>query len=508
MTRILLTLAALLTAAAVAVGCGSDGGASSAASALAPAGSAMYGEATLKPEGDQKAAIDSLVEKFPGQGAAGERIRKLMENAFADSDSGLSYKKDVEPWLGEEAAFFVSRLNAEGDDGDGAFLVTTEDEERALAALDKGIDGKKRDYKGTEYFVEDEGAAGVVDGVVVLGTVPAFKAAVDVADGGRALEDDEKFQKTLADAPEDRLGYLYVNSPALLKTLEQSPAGAQLGPLKGFFKEPLLATMDADEAGIRFEASVPKSLATGFPIVAEGADIAGQLPGDSWLAMAQPDLGKTLDQYVELFGAQLGGRDNVEQQFEGTTGLDLQDDVLSWMGDWGVFVRGTSVAELGGALIVETSDEEKSGRVIDTIARFARQSADPGEQVGPLELPGGGEGVTLHTPDVPQPIHLFQQDGKVVLAYGDEAAADAISPGQALADTAEFAEAEDALGGDYNISFYLAVEPILALADSAGAGEGADWVKVKSYLEPLGALVGGAQEDGDKLRSAFGVTVK
>jgi hypothetical protein len=508
MPRILLTSTALLTAAVVAVGCGSDGASSSTASALAPAGSVMYGEATLKPEGDQKAAIDSLVEKFPGQGGAGERVRDLMEKAFADSDSGLSYKKDVEPWLGDEAGFFVSRLTAAGDDGDGAFMVATEDEEKAAAALDKGIDGKKRDYNGTEYFVEDDGAAGVVDGMVVLGTVPAFKAAVDVADGGSSLEDSENFKKTLEEAPADRLGLFYVNSPALLKTLAQSPAGAQLGPLKGFFKEPLLATMNADGSGVRFEATVPKSLAAGFPIVAEGADIAGQLPADSWLAMAQPELGKTLDQYVELFGAQLGGRDNVEQQFKATTGLDLQDDVLSWMGDWGLFVRGTSVSELGGALIVETSDEQKSGRVIDTIARFARQSADSGEQVGPLAFPGGGEGFTLRSPDVPQPIHLFQQDGKVVLAYGDDAAADAISPGQSLADTAEFSQAEDALGGDYNVSFYLAVAPVLALAESAGAAGDEGWVKAKPYLEPLGALVGGAQADGDKLRSSFGITVK
>ena len=508
MPRILLTLTALLTAIVVAVGCGSDGSSSSAAAGLAPAGSVMYGEATLKPEGDQKAAIDSLVEKFPGQGGAGERIRELMEKAFAESDSGLSYKKDVEPWLGDEAAVFLVRVGANGEDGDGGLLVATDDEDKAKAALDKAIDGKKASYKDTEYFVEDGGAAGVVDGWVVVATVPGFKAAVDVADDGRSLEDDEDFQKTLDDAPDERLGYFYVNTPALLKTLQQSPAGAQLGQFREFFKHPLLATINADESGVRFEATVPKSMAAGFPVVAEGADLAGQLPGDSWLAMAQPDLGKTIEQYVELFGAQLGGRDAIEQQFKAMTGLDLQQDVVSWMGDWGLFVRGSSVSELGGALIVETSDEEKSGRVIDTIARFARQSADAGEQVGPLELDGGGEGVTLRTPDVPQPIHLFQRDGKVVLAYGDEAAADAISAGQTLADTAEFAQAEDALGGDYNVSFYLAVEPILALVESTGAGANAEWAQVKPYLEPLGALVGGAQEDGDKLRSAFGVTVK
>jgi hypothetical protein len=58
------------------------------------------------------------------------------------------------------------------------------------------------------------------------------------------------------------------------------------------------------------------------------------------------------------------------------------------------------------------------------------------------------------------------------------------------------------------LSFYLGFEPILALVDSTGAGDDEGWQKVKPYLEPLGALVVGAQKDGDKLRSAFGLTVK
>ncbi len=96
---------------------------------------------------------------------------------------------------------------------------------------------------------------------------------------------------------------------------------------------------------------------------------------------------------------------------------------------------------------------------------------------------GGGEGFTLHTPGVPEPIHLFQSDGKVVLAYGDAAAADALAPAETLGDSQDYRDAEEALGGDYDLSFYLA-------------------------FEPLGALVAGANKDGDKLRSAFGITVK
>ena len=126
----------------------------------------------------------------------------------------------------------------------------------------------------------------------------------------------------------------------------------------------------------------------------------------------------------------------------------------------------------------------------------------------PLQAPGGGDGVTLRTPDLPEPIHLFQRDGKVVLAYGDAAARDALDPGEKLGDTQQYADAREALGGDYDLSFYLGFEPIVQLVDSTGAGDDEGWLKVKPYLEPLGALVVGAQQDGDKLRSAFGITVQ
>ena len=134
------------------------------------------------------------------------------------------------------------------------------------------------------------------------------------------------------------------------------------------------------------------------------------------------------------------------------------------------------------------------------MARLARKSdANVTERDG---------GVTLSTPEVPEPIHLFQRDGKVVLAYGDTAATDALDPGEKLGDTQAYKDAEEALGGDYDLSFYLGFEPILDLVDSTGAGDDEGWQKVKPYLEPLGALVVGAKKDGDKLRSAFGITVK
>jgi hypothetical protein len=502
MPRILLTITALLSAIAVAAGCGNGGSSASGAASLAPAGAVVYGEATLDPSDDQQAAIDALIDKFPGEGSAGERIRGLLEKAFSESDTGLSYAKDIEPWLGDRAGFFVASLTP-GADPSAALLVATDDEDKAGDAIEKAAkanDGKASSYKGHDYYTISGGAAGVVDGWVVLGSESGFKAAVDTAEGGAQIEDDDAYTKALDDAPEERLGFVYFNTPAFVKQLQKTAGGASLGPFAGLFKDPVLATFNATEQGVRLEATLPESLTSAFPILGDSGGRAADLPADSWLAIAQPDLGKTISYFVDAFGGLVGGRDMLAQQLKAATGLDLDKDVISWMGDWSLFVRGESVAELNGALVVETSDEAASARFIDAVARLARKSN--------AHVTDTDGGVTLSSPDVPEPIHLFQRDGKVVLAYGDSAAADALDPGETLGDTQAYKDAEEALGGDYDLSFYLGFEPILALVDSTGAGDDEGWQKVKPYLEPLGALVVGAKKDGDKVRTAFGVTVR
>ena len=95
----------------------------------------------------------------------------------------------------------------------------------------------------------------------------------------------------------------------------------------------------------------------------------------------------------------------------------------------------------------------------------------------------------------------------MVLAFGDEAAADAVESGEPLGDSADYSQAADSLG-DYDVSFYLAVAPMLQLVDSTSAAADADWQKAKPYLEPLDALVGGTSGDGDGLKSAFKLIVK
>ncbi len=508
MRKLILTVAVLSIAALVAVACGKEDQAASGASELVPAGSVMYGEATLKPEGDQKEAIDAILAKFPGGGQAGDKLKDLIEKGLRESDAPISFKEDIEPWLGDEAAFFVSTLSPGGDTQSAAGLIATDDEDKARDALEKSAEGKlrKQDYKDVEVLTDDSDEAGAVfDGFVVLGTEAGVKAAIDTSKGGKKLSEDESYKNALDDAADDRLGFFYMNSPELLRSLRES--GTPLPDSFGkFFEEPLVATLDADKDGVTFEGTVPEEIGRAS-LFGQASDLVEELPGDSWLGMAQTDFGKLIDFYVDAFAGVVGGRDAIEQQLKAATGLDLQKDVIDWMGDFGIFVRGTSVSDLDGALIIETKDEAASERFIAALARLARTEGQGAVRIGPLGAPGGGKGFTAQASEVPKPIHFFQKSGRVVFAYGDAAASDAISPGDTLGDSAEYTAARDSLG-DYDISFFLLANPILDLVDSTEAATDADWQKAKPYLEPLSALVGGTSGDGDSLRSAVKLIVK
>jgi Protein of unknown function (DUF3352) len=253
---------------------------------------------------------------------------------------------------------------------------------------------------------------------------------------------------------------------------------------------------------VTFEGSVPEGIGRAS-FFGQASDLLPELPADSWLATAQTDFGKTLDFFVEAFAGAVGGRDTIEQQFKAATGLNLQEDVIDWMGDFGVFVRGESVSDLDGALVVETKDEAASGRFLSAIERLARTQGGGQIQVQPR----GGSGFTVRIPGVPQPIHAFQENGRVVFAYGEGAASDAVDPGETLGDSAEFTDAKESLG-DYEVSMFVLMQPIFDLVDSTESASDADWQEAKPYLEPLEALIGGTSGEGEDLKSAVKLIVK
>jgi hypothetical protein len=256
--RAAATLATGLALVAALVGCG--GAKTDDPAELAPARSIVYAQAALDPEGDQEAAVRSLIERFPGSGDPGQRIQRLLERALRETDSKLSYGEDVKPWLGDSAALFVSGIEVGGEPADAAALIEAKDDGKARDAVEKaaGRRGEHASYEGKDYTRFGRTAAGTVEGFLVVGTEDGFKAAVD-ASKGDALSDSDAYHDALEKARDDRLAIVFVNSPELLRSAPGFQAQA-LRPFRRFFGEPYLATVNADPEGVNLESPLPRSL--------------------------------------------------------------------------------------------------------------------------------------------------------------------------------------------------------------------------------------------------------
>jgi hypothetical protein len=388
---LLLTMLVLVVAAFS--GCGKDAApASSSAASLAPTDAAVYGEATLNPDGDQEQALKQLLAKFPGGDAVGGKLQETIEQALRASDAPISYREDVKPWLGDRVAVFVAGFGVGFKPRDVGVLLATDDGDSALGAIKKA-EPKARDasYEGHDYLsFEDHGtslAAGVLDDWLVLGTVDGFKTTV-TASQGEGLQGTDRYKQALEGADPDRLGLVYVDAKALSQLVSQAPGGAQaLQGLQGSLDQPLVVTLSADADGVQIATQTPASSTSSLgSILGKGSDLVGDVPADSWLAFGQPELGKTLDTALDGLAKQLGGREAVDRQVRGVTGLGLSD-VTGWMGDFSIFVRGESVGELNGALVVQTTDKAASGRTLKALERLARSAGDGTHSTRPTRSP-------------------------------------------------------------------------------------------------------------------------
>ena len=482
---------------------------------LAPASSLFYGEVELKPGGDQQAAVDALARKFPGSGDAGQRLSKVAEDALREEDSKISFEGDIKPWLGDTVALFASNPGGGGVDQDSpaAALVATTDEDAALATVQKSEgQGTERDYQGVTYrrFGDEDEVAAVIDGFLVLTNERGLRSIVDAKDNDRTLEGSDRFQQALDDQPKDRLGFAYVDARSAVDAVPPSQAQF-LAPFRRAFREPVVATLTAQTDALELTSKTPESSIAALGVTgigSKGSDLIGQLPGDSILATGGPDLGRQLSSAVDLAASSVGGRAILEQGLRARTGLDLQQDVLGWMGDFGLFVRGQSTSSLGGGHVVTSTDTAPTRREIAGFQRIIRSQAGSGVRVGRLGVRGADAGFTLNLSGLQGPVNVLLAGDKFVLAFGNEAATEAINPGDTLATEQNFKQASQSLGSGYNVSFYASVPAALILAEGSGASTDDGYQRAKPYLTVLGALVGAAKPaGGGQLESKFRLTI-
>jgi uncharacterized protein DUF3352 len=490
---------------AVLVGCGGDegsaGGASGADPAQAvPAGSPVYVEAVVRPEGEQGDNAKAVLERFLGDRSLTDMIDEQLK------EDGQTYAEDIEPWLGQRIGIGVFDLQADEPSFIGAVAIT--DAEKAEAALAENGE-KEASYQDTQLYLSDDTYAGVAgDYIVFAGSEQAVQRGIDTVDGD-SIAEDSGFEDAMNELPDERLGAVYVDTKAIGELAAQDPDvdPAARSVIEKFFAggAPITAALTAQENGVTVESHVPTAalgplgpLSTG-----EAPDLVADAPAGTWAVVGYKDVGETLKTTIETFAGAMGGA-ALSGQLESQIGINLDRDLFSWVGDLAVFVRGDSMSTLDGALVIQASDEDAAKAAIPRLVAAAKRS---GAIIQPAQIDGADTAFATPLPSGPGPVILAYGNGRVVLAVGEEAAAEAIDPSETIDDTGLYGRAEDAID-DVAPSTIVDFETALKLIVESGAASDADFAEAQPYLDQLSLLVTGAEEDGDQLRSLFTVTLK
>jgi hypothetical protein len=238
--------------------------------------------------------------------------------------------------------------------------------------------------------------------------------------------------------------------------------------------------------------------ATGSPT--SGAQVLRGLPGSAWLAIGFGDLGKTfagntqgLHALASLASGVSIGSISLGPAFAplSSHALDVQRDLLSWMGATGVYVSGSSVLSLQAAVVIDSKNPARSR---EAVAKLAQAYREAGGQTSPTSVPGTETAVTVKLPNFPLTLTLAYGQGKFVAGIGPSSIQEALNPQSTLAGTSSYNAAAGALGQGIQPSALVEVHTLSGLIESLGLNQTPGFSGFASAVAPLSAIAVGGGE--------------
>lgn len=467
-------------------GCGSSTPTAASPAPLAPASSVLYLELTVRPQGNQQAAVEGALTRLIGH-SPDSAIRQLVAHLL--HTSGLTYS-DLQPWLGQRIGIVVTSFSADGV----GLILPTSDPPGALTTL-KRVERAARvapaTYRGVHFLRgTDHGrpvAFGTVGRAGVLAAPRVFTQIVD-ASRGRSLKDTAGFRSALAGLPADSLMRGYVNVSAIRTLVVQRlQAGAGAGAISPRIEHELGSTLGNVRGAVGFSLTADARAFT-FDVRAtagqptRGGDVSG-LPGQSWLALATSGFNA---RRAEGLLSALRGNPGVAAflgGFRDLTGLDLLHQVLPALGPLELSIQGTSPLEVGGGLVITPSELTAAQQVLAGIRRLAARS-------GSLVVQGSNRSFSITRSGLPIPRILVAEVGKRIVATVDEPFASLLKPLSTLSANPRFASARSRLPAGSRVSLFVDFRSIgQLLADVPAFHSTPTDQKVLSAVQRLDYLV-------------------
>lgn len=497
-------LAVTAAAVAIASGCGSSQPAASNTSTPAsavPSGALFYADVNLDQGSDAWQQFAAVGRRFPGwQHLANSFLNSFQSDRsgtnFASlSPAGITFKDDIQPWLGDSAGIAVTSIDSSGDGANYVAFVASKDDAKAVAAFTGDGATKDGDYNGYTQLVSKDGQdeIGVGDGAVLVASdAQTLHDAIDTRDGkGDSLADDGHFTDAMDALPSDSLARGYVNTQKIAQLVGFASLGSlgQAGSAQQF-QQIAKNLQSLDSASFAFWANEGGFRFTARATLADGADqsLLGQnlepstltrlVPSDAFAYLAFSGYDKLLEGNLDANGMQQQLR-----QLEQQTGLSVKHDLLPLLSGQALFYAAPGVP-FRGALILKPDDPDAAAAAMHKLtALVARMS--PGLVVQPL---ASGDGETLSMPNGLAVVWHRSDDG--LIAIGNDQAAGSL-PQTSLVGSDAFAQvlAKAGAPSDANVPFYLNVTDLLKLFP----------VQVDANLEHLGAVLAWSSRDGNSV---------
>ncbi len=457
----------------------------------------------------------TAIDLSHAQGLLGTSLlQKIFSEGLAGEEAALLGEGGLQSAIGSSSA-------------QGALVLDTTDLDAARSFLEAqahSAGGHTTSYHGVTYQVSPDGVAeGIVHRFAVIGSEAGIKSVIETAAGGPSLAQASGYAKLASTAqagtgPDSSSGptalaNAYLNPEALSHSLTGSGGTESILPLlESLLGKPgqLYLSVIPSASSVTLDLDTLES-STAHPSGSEagsaslldagGAQVLRGLPATAWLAIGIGDLGDSFANSTQGLRtlAALGSTVNIGGLFSlaklfaplESHAIDVQRDLLSWMGATGIYTSGTNVLGLEGALVITSKNPARSRAALGKIAQAYREV---GGQSTPTSVPGTEAAVAIKLPGFPLALTMAVGGGKFVAGLGASSIQEALDPQSTLAGTPAYNAAASALGQGIQPSALIEFQTLSGLIESLGLSQNPSFSGIASGVAPLGALsAGGGQ---------------
>jgi Protein of unknown function (DUF3352) len=510
---------------------------------LVPGDSIAYAHVDTDPDTEQYRDAAAIAERLPTV------TEQLVGRLPAPRGASFDYARDVEPWLGGEAA--LAMVPAGSGNAKPTLLLEVRDEARAGRFVDDlvGRDPRTESRDDVEIRLAGGLAVAMVGGFVVAGSEAQVDRVIETDAGGHSLDDDDAATEALDGLPDLRLAALYVSEDGADELLAP---GAPLGSFEAFVNARATlgaaAAVVADDDGLEIEVhsvldperaeSAPGFFAA-FPSFEP--ELAGELSEDAlgYLALGDPQqsIASLLSQATAEAPAIAESFEDVGDRLRDAGKVDLERDVLPLLTSQAAVAVEPSEAAGGGAaeaeggggvgpeigpevapapgipfvsLIVDDVDTDQATKTLSGLQAPIAKALDPGRSLqAPVFREEEVDGVTARSLRISPTVDLTYAivDGKLVISTDRAGVEQVASDESSLEDAGGFEAATDGFPDEVSALLYLNVGGLLKLAEAAGLSEDPGYALFAEEFRRLEGLGVAVDRDDEAIDTRIRLTI-